>query len=193
MKKFFYTVIMAVTALAMLESCLGKSIYDEYKDWRQTNDKWFEQQVASGQYTMLTASWDPSARTLIRWHNDTMLTQGNLKPLITSTVDVKYQLKLYNDTVVDSSYSSTSPADSVFRTALNSVVEGWMIALTHMHVGDSCTIIIPYQQGYGSSKMSETLKPYSTLVFDIKLVDIYCNEITLETPGALRGLLFSDV
>ena len=173
MKKFFYTVIMAVTALAMLESCLGKSIYDEYKDWRQTNDKWFEQQVASGQYTMLTASWDPSARTLIRWHNDTMLTQGNLKPLITSTVDVKYQLKLYNDTVVDSSYSSTSPADSVFRTALNSVVEGWMIALTHMHVGDSCTIIIPYQQGYGSSKMSETLKPYSTLVFDIKLVDIY--------------------
>ena len=122
---------------------------------------------------MLTAAWDPSAKTLIRWHNDTMLTKGNLKPLITSTVDVKYHLSLYDGTPVDSSYVMTSPADSVYRTMLNQTVEGWMIALTRMHVGDSCTVIVPYQQGYGSTKMSDLLLPYSTLVFDVKLVDIY--------------------
>ena len=172
MKKFLYTVILAFVAVTMLESCLGNSIFDEYKDWREANEQWYKQQASSGQYTELVAPWDPSAKTLIRWHNDTMLTKGNLKPLLTSTIDVKYQLKLYNDTVVDSSYDVVSPADSVFRTQLNQTVEGWMIALTRMHVGDSCTVIIPYPQGYGSSKMSETLKPYSTLVFDIKLVDI---------------------
>ena len=48
-----------------------------------------------------------------------------------------------------------------------------MIALTHMHVGDSCTVIIPYQQGYGSTKRSSTLLPYSALKFDVRLVDIY--------------------
>ena len=164
---------MAVVAITMLVSCLGKDVFDEYKDWRESNDEWFQKQASSGQYTKLTAPWDPSAITLIRWHNDTMLTQGNLKPLITSTVDVKYQLKLYNDTVVDSSYGNVTPADSIFRTRLNQTVEGWMIALTRMHVGDSCTVIIPYQQGYGSSKMSEVLVPYSTLIFDVKLVDIY--------------------
>ena len=164
---------MAVVAFTMLVSCLGKNIYDEYKDWRVTNDEWFEQQASSGQYSMLVAPWDPSARTLIRWHNDTMLTRNNLKPLITSTVDVKYQLSLYDGTLVDSSYGVVSPADSIFRTQLNQTVEGRMIALTRMHVGDSCTVIIPYQQGYGSSKISETLKPYSTLVFGVKLVDIY--------------------
>ena len=173
MKKFFYTIILTVVALTMLESCLGNNVFDEYKDWRESNEKWFDQQAASGLYTKVTAPWDPSACTLIRWHNDTMLTQGNLKPLITSTIDVKYQLKLYNDSVVDSSYDIVSPADSVFRTQLNQTVEGWMIALTRMHVGDSCTVIIPYQQGYGSSKMSNLLLPYSTLVFDVKLVDIY--------------------
>ena len=173
MKRFFYTVIMAVVVLTMLDSCLGKGIFDEYKDWRESNDEWYEQQAASGQYTMLTAPWDPSAHTLIRWHNDTMLTRNNLKPLITSTIDVKYQLKLYNDTVVDSSYNIVSPADSIYRSQLNQNVEGWMIALTRMHVGDSCTVIIPYQQGYGSTKMSNTLLPYSTLIFDVKLVDIY--------------------
>ena len=164
---------MAVVALTTLNSCLGDSIEDEYKDWREANDEWFQRQKESGQYTLLTAPWDPSATTLIRWHNDTMLTQGNLKPLITSTIDVKYRLSLYDGTPVDSSYNLVSPADSVYRTMLNGTVEGWMIALTRMHVGDSCTVIVPYQQGYGSSKMSEVLVPYTNLVFNIKLVDIY--------------------
>ena len=164
---------MLVVALTMLNSCLGKSIYDEYKDWRQKNDAWYQQQVASGQYTTIIASWDPSAQVLMRWHNDTMLTKDNLKPLITSTGDVKYHLSLYDGTPADSSYLSTSPADSIFRSVISSSVEGWMIALTHMHVGDSCTVIVPYHQGYGSTKMNNTLLPYSNLIFDIKLVDIY--------------------
>ena len=173
MKKFFYTVIMAVMAITMLNSCLGKTVEDEYKDWRQNNDSWFQQQTASGQYTLYTAPWDPSAKTLIRWHNDTMLTKGNLKPLISSTVDVKYHLSLYNGTPVDSSYYMTNPADSIYRSIVSQNVEGWMIALTRMHVGDSCTVIIPYQQGYGSTKKSDELLPYSNLVFHMKLVDIY--------------------
>ena len=173
MKRFFYTVIMAVMAVTMLNSCLGKTVEDEYKNWRQSTDEWFQKQMASGQYTTLTANWDPSAKALIRWHNDTMLTKGNLKPLITSTVDVKYKLTLYDGTAVDSSYLSSSPADSIYRSMVNQNVEGWMIALTHMHVGDSCTVIIPYQQGYGSTKRSDDLLPYSNLIFSMKLVDIY--------------------
>lgn len=164
---------MAIVTVTMLDSCLGKSVEDEYKDWREKNDAWFQQQISSGQYTLLTAPWDPSARTLIRWHNDTMLTKDNLKPLITSTTDVKYRLTLYDGTPVDSSYYLTSPADSIYRSVVNQNVEGWMIALTHMHVGDSCTVIIPYQQGYGSTKKSDDLVPYSNLIFNMKLVDIY--------------------
>ena len=173
MKKILYSVLLAVVAITMLDSCLGNNVYDQYKDWRESNDEWYQRQANSGLYTQLTASWDPSAHVLIRWHNDTMLTKNNLKPLITSTVDVKYQLKLYNDSVVDSSYDLVSPADSIFRSKVNESVEGWMIAVTHMHVGDSCTVIVPYQQGYGSTKMSDLLVPYSNLVFSIKLVDIY--------------------
>ena len=173
MKKFFYTILLAVVAITMLDSCLGDDMYDKYKDWREANDEWFERQASSGQYTLVTAPWDPSARVLIRWHNDTMLTTGNLKPLITSTTDVKYYLSLYDGTPVDSSYNIISPADSIYRSMVNENVEGWMIALTRMHVGDSCTVITPYQQGYGSTMRSDVLLPFSTLVFDVKLVDIY--------------------
>ena len=175
MKKFLYTVIMAVMAITSLNSCLGTSVEDEYKDWREKNDAWYQQQTLSGQYTMLTAPWDPSATTLICWHNDRQLTKDNLVPLITSTVDVKYHLRLYDGTRVDSSYTSSSAtlSDSIYRSVVNQNVEGWMIALTNMHVGDSCTVIIPYKQGYGSTKRSDVLLPYSNLIFDIKLVDIY--------------------
>lgn len=173
MKKFFYTVILAIVAVTMLDSCLGKNVYDEYKDWREKNDAWYQQQSISGQYTTTIAPWDPSAQVLIHWHNDTMITRNNLKPLITSTVDVKYHLKRYDGEPVDSSYLNSSPADSIYRSIISSNVEGWMIALTRMHVGDSCTVIVPYQQGYGSAKMSDLLLPFSNLIFDIKLVDIY--------------------
>jgi FKBP-type peptidyl-prolyl cis-trans isomerase FklB len=173
MKKFLYTVIMAIVAVTMLNSCLGKSIEDEYKDWRKTNETWYQNQANSGSYTELIAPWDPSASTLIRWHNDTMQTRYNLKPLLTSTVDVKYHLSLMDDTPIDSSYYMTSPADSIYRAKVSDNVEGWMLALINMHVGDSCTVLIPYQQGYGSVKRSDELLPFSTLVFNIKLVDIY--------------------
>lgn len=170
MKKFLYTVIMAAVAITMLDSCLGHSVEDEYKDWRETNDQWLQEAIASNKYTKVVAPWDPSALVLMKWHNDTMLTRDNLKPLITSTVDVKYRLTMGDGTPVDSSYTSTS-TDSIYRSVINTNVEGWMIALTHMHVGDSCTVMIPYQQGYGSVKKGSIL-PYSNLVFDMKLVDI---------------------
>ena len=165
--------IMATMAITMLESCLGDDVADEYKDWREANEAWYQQQASSGEYTVVTASWDPSAQVLMKWHNDRSLTSSNLSPLITSTADVKYHGKLYDNTPFDSSYLVTSPADSIYRSVVSQNIEGWMIALTHMRVGDSCTVIMPYAQAYGSSSQGNVVKPYSDLVFDLKLVNIY--------------------
>jgi len=172
MKKLVNILFVAL-ALTQLCSCLGDNTWDQYKDWRNANNEWYSQQKASGEYQTITAPWDASAEVLMHWHNDTLSTRNNLKPLLSSTVDVKYHGRLYDDVAFDSSYRSKSPADSIFRTTINSgVIEGWMIALTNMHVGDSCTVIIPYEQAYGSSS-SSSIKPYSVLIFDMKLKDIY--------------------
>ena len=173
MKKIL--VYIATVALVMIvTSCLGSSVSDEYKEWREANDDWFAQQKANtSYYTTVTAPWDANAQVLIHWFNDTMLTRNNLKPLYTSTVWVKYRGVTKDSEPFDSSYLKTSPADSIFECKLNSgVVEGWPVAITRMHVGDSCRIVIPYTLGYGSYKMSSVVLPYTNLVFDIKLVDI---------------------
>lgn len=114
---------------------------------------------------------------LIRYLNDRSKTEGNLSPLLTSTVDVKYIGRLYNGVPFDSSFRNVaSYGDSLMRTTPGSLIQGWTIALMNMRVGDSARIVIPYNLGYGSSN-SGVIKPYSTLVFDLKLVDIPYYEV----------------
>jgi hypothetical protein len=170
---------MLMVALAITTTSCFKDddVSSDDAEWRDINVAWYEGQAAlteggSKYYTAFTAPWDPAAEVLIHWFNDTTLTRNNLKPLYTSQVDVKYHLSLYDGTAVDSSYLSTTPADSIFRCRLNTgVIQGWAIAITKMHIGDSCRVIIPYNVGYGSTKAGD-IKAYSTLQFHIKLKGI---------------------
>ncbi len=166
--------------LLPLVACLDTdSNWSEYEDWRNENETWIAEQAElldeNGElyYTKVQAAWDngENAYILMRFFNDTTLTQNNLKPLYTSTVDVKYIGRNYEDEAIDSSYLSTEPADSVLRTTVSGVIEGWMIALQNMHVNDTCEIIIPYQEAYGSEGVGDIL-PYTALKFNMRLVDI---------------------
>ncbi len=109
---------------------------------------------------------------LIHYFNDRAKTEGNLSPLVTSTVDAKYIGRLYNDEPFDSSFTMTTYGDSIYRFRPSDMISGWQIALTDMRVGDSCRVVIPADQGYGVQSTGIIL-PYSVLVFDIKLTDIY--------------------
>ena len=178
MKKFPFILFIVAVLGSLFTSCFkDEDNLDKYADWYEANISWYEAQAArteggSKYYTAVTAPWDPAAEVLIHWFNDTNLTKNNLKPLFTSMVDVKYHLSLYDGTAIDSSYLSSTPGDSLFRCRLNSgVIEGWGIAIPKMHIGDSCRVLIPYNVGYGTTS-SGSIKPYSTLQFDIKLVGI---------------------
>lgn len=178
--KIFKTLIIAVLPLVALPSCMdeAKDKWETYADWRETNENWINELAASINengdkvYTKVVPAWNKNAYVLMRWHNDTMETCGNLRPLYTSTVDVKYIGKLYNDQPFDSSYVSVTPADSIFRTLVSNTITGWQIAMERMHVGDSVTVIVPYEQGYGAASQGAYIKPYSALQFGIKLVDV---------------------
>ncbi|MBD5202826.1 MAG: hypothetical protein HDS81_05910 [Bacteroidales bacterium] len=176
---------MALMSLASVSvSCNddNKNTWDDYEKWRNANTSYYDEQKYSfdengnPEYLTVVAPWNPGAEVLIKYLNDRSKTEGNLTPLLTSTVDVKYRGSLYNGVAFDSSYLRTSPADSIFRTVLSATIEGWWIALTDMRVGDSAKVIIPYNVGYGSS-ITASIPPFSTLVFDVKLVDIPYYEI----------------
>lgn len=176
-----------IASLAVMASCKDddeKSTWESFADWRNINVSFFDEQKYSVEngvpiYSTLSPSWNPGAQILIKYLNDRSKTEGNLSPMLNSTCSVKYIGRLYNGQAFDSSYMQT---DSVSLFMPSEVIQGWTIALTSMRVGDSARIIIPYMQGYGStgSRLSSgdyLIPPYSTLVFDLKLVDIPYYEV----------------
>ena len=169
-------IILITAVVAILAGCgvgNNSNTWEEYADWRNANDAWLEEKIetSGAYYRKVVPSWDPTAFVLIHYFNDRTKTMNNLSPLATSTVDVKYHGRLYNDEPFDSSYRMTIYGDSIFRTQVNQVIIGWTIALSDMRVGDTCEVIVPYRQGYGGNGTT-AIKPYSHLIFGMKLVDI---------------------
>lgn len=176
--------VLAVFGFAVgMSSCHDDddNVWDRYETWRNDNTAYFSEQqykIVDGlnYYRTLSPLWNTSAQVLIRYLNDRTQTEGNLSPLLTSTVDVKYKGWLYTGEAFDSSYNLKTNGDSIFRTTVNSVIDGWTIALQDMRVGDSAEIVIPYNLGYGAQSTGKIL-PYSTLIFNVKLVDIPYYEV----------------
>lgn len=155
-----------------------KNYWVEYANWRKANLAFFEEKYAETDstgklvYERITPSWDASSTILMRWYNDRSLTENSMRPYSTSYIDVIYKGTTYQDTIFDTSFNNTAYGDSIYRSKLSDNIKGWVIALTNMHVGDHCQVIIPHTCGYGDKYTSDILLPYSTLVFDIKLRDI---------------------
>lgn len=185
MKRRSLSIAAMATALAglMLASCLKNNIWDEYEAWRKNNNAWYKEQMnktnpdGSPYYTILNPDWYPSSGVLIHYFNDRSATAANLSPLMTSTCDVIYCGRYYNDTIFDSSYNLTaSYGDSIFRCKPSETIDGWQIALNDMHIGDSCEIVVPYTQAYGTYG-NGSIPPYSALKFNMKLAGIPAYEI----------------
>lgn len=181
MKKLIFTFILVISLSSIVASCGddGNS-WTEYSQWRNDNIEWYLQQKelknpnGTSYYTELSPAWYTNSGVLIHYFNDRQQTAGNLSPLLTSHVSVKYRGELYNGVAFDS--TATTGADTVRTFALSNVVPGWKVALCDMHVGDSCEVVIPYTMGYGAQGTT-SISPYSTLKFNIKLVDIPAYEI----------------
>lgn len=154
--------------------------------WRNANNAWLADMQAlknsdgTPYYNMIVPRWDPSSFVLIHYFNERTTDPNALKPLYTSTVDVRYNLHLYNDFACDSSSLLTENGPGVFRAQLNSLIDGWAAAVCEMNVGDTAEVIIPYALGYGSVS-SGTIPAYSNLKFNLRLVDIYRYEASPET------------
>lgn len=88
-------------------------------------------------------------------------------PKDTSLVRVHYEGKTVDGKVFDSSYERKEPV----QLRANQVIPGWTTALTHMPVGSTWEVVIPYDKAYGDRETPQ-IKPFSTLIFKIELVGV---------------------
>ena len=90
------------------------------------------------------------------------------KPTAASTVRTHYHGTLTDGTVFDSSYDRGQPAEF----PVGGVIKGWTEALQMMPVGSKWRLTIPYGLAYGEQGAGGAIGPFSTLVFDVELLDI---------------------
>ncbi|MCL2650514.1 MAG: FKBP-type peptidyl-prolyl cis-trans isomerase [Candidatus Azobacteroides sp.] len=88
-------------------------------------------------------------------------------PAATDAVKVNYKGTLIDGTEFDSSYTRNAPAEF----GVTQVIKGWTEALQLMPVGSKWQLFVPQELAYGSADRG-TIKPFSTLIFDIELLDI---------------------
>jgi len=90
------------------------------------------------------------------------------KPALTDKVKCDYEGKLIDGTVFDSSVKQGKPIEF----AVNGVIAGWTEALQLMNTGSKYRLFIPSNLAYGDQQMGSDIKPGSTLIFDVDLIEI---------------------
>ena len=88
-------------------------------------------------------------------------------PTADSKVKVNYRGTTIDGAEFDSSYKRNKPTD----LRLSQVIPGWTEALTMMPVGSKWELYIPQELAYGAREAG-TIKPFSTLIFEIELLEI---------------------
>jgi FKBP-type peptidyl-prolyl cis-trans isomerase FklB len=90
------------------------------------------------------------------------------KPDASSTVRTHYHGTLLNGAVFDSSYARGEPAEF----PVGGVISGWTEALQMMGTGSKWRLYVPHYLAYGERGAGGAIAPYSTLIFDVELLDI---------------------
>ena len=129
-----------------------------YKDYIEKNEAFLEANKAKSGVTV-TASG-------LQYEVVTMGTGP--KPTAQNTVKVHYVGTLIDGTEFDSSIKRNQPA----QFPVTGVIPGWTEALQLMPVGSKFNLVIPQALAYGARGAGEVIKPFSTLIFQVELIEI---------------------
>ncbi len=128
------------------------------KDYIAENRRWLEEKSKEDGVKALPGG--VYYKVLAKGKND------GKHPKPSNVVVVHYTGRTINGNKFDSSEGCVPPA---FR--LNQLIEGWIIALQQMCIGDKWEIYLPAELGYGSYSQPG-IPAGSTLIFQIELCGI---------------------
>jgi FKBP-type peptidyl-prolyl cis-trans isomerase FkpA len=85
------------------------------------------------------------------------------------TVRIDFKGRLLNGTAIDSTGQSGMPHEFVLGEG--KVIRGWEEGIMKMKAGGKATLIIPSSLAFGENEL-ERIPPFSTLVYDIELIEV---------------------
>lgn len=157
------------SARAYMEAFQKKQYEDnmakQYADWKKQNEDFLASNAKKGG----VVTTESGLQYLITKKGEGAIANDTTK------LKVTYTGKLIDGTKFDSSYKEDSKTKGVTNhpltcTPSGNIIEGWKEILRTVPVGTVCTIYVPAKLGYGAQNMG-TIKPFSTLIFDIEIAE----------------------
>lgn len=146
--------------LLSLSSCNMDQPMEESK-YKKENDAFIEKAVEKGYTEMnfLNATYPIYYKVI-----ESSKEQKPSYPFQDSTVKIELSGRFISGEIFQEKNEITRP--------VNKLILGVQYALQKMNVGDHWEVVVPYQLGYGPYAQSNLIPGYSTLIFDIKLLEI---------------------
>ena len=149
--------VARTTAETKLREIKAAEMEKQYGDYKKQNEKFLADNAKKEGVVTLPSGLQYK-----------VITEGKgATPTETATVKVNYEGKTIDGKVFDSNAKSGKPVEM----RANQVIKGWTEALTHMPVGSKWEVYIPQALAYGERAQGEAIKPFSTLIFTIELVE----------------------
>jgi len=138
-------------------------------DMKAKQEKLYGENRRAGERFLAENKTKDSVQTTASGLQYKVITMGTgEKPKKSDRVKVKYEGKLIDGTIFDSSYTRKDQTNT-FRA--DQVIKGWTEALTMMPVGSKWQLFIPQELAYGEREAGK-IKPFSALIFTVELIDI---------------------
>ncbi|MBP1663493.1 MAG: peptidylprolyl isomerase FKBP-type [Bacteroidetes bacterium] len=145
-------ILLGISVFSFLFTSCEKE--DKYIDWKVLNERWLEQHKNDPGFKVTESGL---CYKVIRLGNP-----NDRKATSTSFINVNYEGKLINDSIFDESEQ--------YQNYLSNMISGWQEGVIKMHTGDIYQFYIPWELGYGKDG-SGSIPPYSTLIFQVELVN----------------------
>lgn len=165
MKKILFLLLVALAFVGCDE---------RFMSWKEYNEEWLvaQRDKLGTDTNVVETQILPSGVLIEKYHTGFgAIPKPSVDPVVgySSAVRVKYSGWLVDGTRFD--YSE----DAEFL--LSGVIQGWQEVFSKMPQGSYWRIYIPYDQAYGESGSKGlyenfSVPPYSTLIFDIDLIDV---------------------
>ncbi|MGV8878985.1 MAG: FKBP-type peptidyl-prolyl cis-trans isomerase [Sphingobacteriaceae bacterium] len=105
------------------------------------------------------------------------------KPAVGDTAEVIYTMKLRSGKVFDTSVKKVAEDEKIYNASrdykplripvgVGQVIPGWDEGLQLLKKGSKAIFVVPSNLAYGEQGSGNTIPPFTTLVFEVELVDV---------------------
>ena len=172
MKSINISILSICLFFVLFTSCSPLDTTGAVNDWKIKNVSYFANMKDSMAYVHDTSA-AKSFGSSYYYKITTPGVQNSISPVSGDQVTVNYRGKLVDGSVFGQTYT-TSVIDSTATPQTfydNQLIPGWTYNLLQMKVGETRSIVLPQELGYGTTGQG-AISPYSTTVWVVQLIKV---------------------